>query len=135
VRSGFPFGTGIGSSKGRHQDNAFRAQEDGLGWPADRQGLQPSFDHFVAQPVGILAHCWTRCEVMLMRPIRFRLLPNVLVVARQSFVRQIFYTQNLLLLKSFERSEVKGRRHSRAAARRVQKFSVYESLPSPGSKN
>ena len=46
---------------------------------------------------------------MLMRLIRFRLLPNVLVVARQRFVWQIFYTQNLLLLKSFERSEAKGR--------------------------
>jgi len=72
---------------------------------------------------------------MLMRLIRFRLLPNVLVVTRQRFVWQIFYTQNLLLLRLFERSEAKGRRHSRAAARRVQKFSVYESLPSPGSKS
>jgi len=31
-----PLRYGIGSSKGRHQDNAFRAQADGLGWPADR---------------------------------------------------------------------------------------------------
>jgi hypothetical protein len=43
-----------------------------------------------------------------MRPIRFRLLPNVLVVARQSFVWQIFYTQNLLLLKSFQRQKQKA---------------------------
>jgi hypothetical protein len=100
VRSGFLFGTGIGSSKGSDQDNEFRAQADGLGWPADRQGLQPSFDHFVAQSVGILAHRWTGCEVTLMRQIRFRLLPNVLVVERQSFVWQIFYTQSQLLLKS-----------------------------------
>jgi hypothetical protein len=103
-----PLRCGDRISKGRDQDNAFRAQADGLGWPADRQGLQPSFGHFLAQPVGILAHCWTCCEVMLMRPIRFCLFPNVLVVARQSFVWQIFYTQNQPPLKSFQRQKQKA---------------------------
>jgi hypothetical protein len=39
--------------------------------------------HTVASTCRILAHCWTGREVMLMRLIRFRLLPNVLVVAYQ----------------------------------------------------
>jgi hypothetical protein len=46
-----------------------------------------------------------------MRPIRFRLLPNVLVVARQSFVRQIFCTQNQPLVKSTRQSASLKQRH------------------------
>jgi hypothetical protein len=64
--------------------------------------LQPSFGHFVAQPVGILAHGWTRREVMLVGPIRFGLLPDILVIPRQTLVWHIFQAQNQLLLKSIK---------------------------------
>jgi hypothetical protein len=85
--------------------------------------LQLSFDHFVAQPIGILANCWTGCELVLMHPIRFHLLPDVLIVARQTFVWHIFHTQNQLLLKSIKTSPLmhqKGRPGSLPASHPVR---------------
>jgi hypothetical protein len=73
--------------------------------------LQPSFDHFVAQPIGIFANRWTGYEAMLLGLIRFGLLPDVLVIARQTFVWHIFYTQKSIPTKM--NPTLASRRHSR----------------------
>jgi hypothetical protein len=63
--------------------------------PINGRVLQSPLDHFVAQPIGVLANRRAH-ELMLMRSIRFGLLPNVFIKMYQPFVRHVFETHNQL---------------------------------------
>jgi hypothetical protein len=52
-----------------------------------------------------------------------------------AFVSDLTFGLSFALRLSASPRKVKSRRHSRAAADRVRKLIVYESLPSPGSKS
>ncbi len=66
--------------------------------PLDRRVLQPSFDQFASQPIGVLTNRWVRRELMLVRSISLDLLSNVFVEMREPLVGHMFDTHNLPLL-------------------------------------
>jgi hypothetical protein len=61
-----------------------------LGGPPDRRVLKLSPDHFLTQFFRTLANTDAGRKMMLVCPIRFRLLPDVFVISRDTLVRQFF---------------------------------------------
>jgi len=61
-----------------------------LGRPPNGRVLKLSPDHFLTQFFRTLADTDAGCKMMLVRPVRFRLLPNVFVISRDTLVRQFF---------------------------------------------
>jgi hypothetical protein len=59
--------------------------------------LQSPFDDLASQVIGVLADCWVRHELMLVRFISLDLLSNVFVEMNDPVVRHIFNTHNQLL--------------------------------------
>jgi hypothetical protein len=68
--------------------------------PFDRRVLQPSFDHFASQRIGVLTNRWVRHELMIVRSIGLDLLSNVFVEMSEPLVRHMFDTHDQLLLYS-----------------------------------
>jgi hypothetical protein len=68
--------------------------------PFDRRVLQPSFDHFASQRIGVLTNRWVGHELMVVRPVSLDLLSNVFVEMSEPLVRHMFDTHDQLLLNS-----------------------------------
>jgi hypothetical protein len=56
--------------------------------------LQPTFDHFVTQPVSVLADGRAGHEMMLVQSVGIDLAPNVFVEDRKPIVRHAFDIHN-----------------------------------------
>jgi hypothetical protein len=61
-----------------------------LGGPPNGRVLKLPPDHFLTQFFRTLADTDAGCKMMLVCPIRFRLLPNVFVIPCDALVRQSF---------------------------------------------